>query len=72
MSLSHGSPVAAVCSLEDEKDLVTPCTAGRVLHLTSSPVPGGGMQTHHITRLLPGSTEPNGLEVQPCSCIIYC
>lgn len=39
-------------------------TQGRVLLLTSSPVPGGGMQTYHITLLQAGSTEANGLEVQ--------
>lgn len=49
MSLSLGTPVAGERSLGDEEDLVTPSTAGRVLHFTSSPAPGGGMQTHHIT-----------------------
>lgn len=43
------APLRQQRSLGDQKELVTPSTAGRVFHLTSSPVPGGGMQTHHIT-----------------------
>lgn len=41
--------MAATHALRDEEDLLILSTPGRVLLLTSSPVPGGGMQTYHIT-----------------------